>query len=108
MSSVTGHNATVFIIIVCVRSLCTIKFCPSQQPFSVEFFVGALVVVVCFILVTVLDHFGSWDPLWALIKTTISAARNHRYTCLNYSIYNTLVSFPDPIHSSLIPRPHPL
>ncbi|CAI8044519.1 Solute carrier family 35 member F5 [Geodia barretti] len=49
----------------------------GQQPFSVEFFVGALVVVVCFILVTVLDHFGSWDPLWALIKTTISAARNH-------------------------------
>jgi drug/metabolite transporter (DMT)-like permease len=49
----------------------------GQQPFSVGFLVGALVLVVCFILVTVLDHFGSWDPLWALIKTTVSAARNH-------------------------------
>ena len=39
---------------------------------------GALMIVVCFVLVTVLDHFGSWDPLWALIKTTVSAARNYR------------------------------
>ena len=50
-----------------------------QNPFSVEFFIGALIVVVCFVIVTVLDHFGSWDPLWALIKKAVTATREYRY-----------------------------
>jgi hypothetical protein len=44
----------------------------------VKFFVGALIVVICFVIVTVLDHFGSWDPLWALIKKIVIAVRDYR------------------------------
>jgi solute carrier family 35 protein F5 len=50
----------------------------GQNPFSVMFFVGALIVVICFVIVTVLDHFGSWDPLWALIKKIVIAVRDYR------------------------------
>ena len=60
---------------------------PPQSSFSWEFLLGALMVVVCFVIVTVLDHFGSWDPLWALIKKAVTLAREYR---LVHRIYHSI------------------
>ena len=49
-----------------------------QASFSWLFFCGAVLIVMAFIGVTVLDHFGAWDPLWVGIKKLFLMAKDVR------------------------------
>lgn len=55
------------------------NFSYLQAPFSWMFLVGAIIVLLGFIGITVLDHYGARDPLWIGIKKVFSAIRNYRY-----------------------------
>jgi len=43
------------------------------------FIVGAVFILLAFIGVTILEHYGAWDPVWVAIKTTFTAAREITY-----------------------------
>lgn len=39
-----------------------------QAVFSWMFLLGAVVIVLGFVGVAILEHLGAWDPIWAKIK----------------------------------------
>ena len=43
-------------------------FVSPQTTFSIQFFVGAVLVIIAFVCVALLEHYGSWDPAWRLSK----------------------------------------
>jgi len=47
----------------------------GKAHFSWMFIVGAVFILLAFIGVTILEHYGAWDPVWVAIKTTFTAAR---------------------------------
>ena len=50
----------------------------AQAQFSIEFFFGAAMIVIAFILIAILDHSDGWDPVWLLVKKTWNYAKDHR------------------------------
>ncbi len=52
----------------------------AQAQFSIEFFFGAAIIVIAFVLIAILDHSNGWDPVWLLVKKTWNYAKDHRYT----------------------------
>lgn len=62
--STSAVYARVYIYILCICIHLQVKF-------SVEFLVGAGIVVIVFVLVTLIDYFGNGsDPIWTLMKKT--------------------------------------
>ncbi|XP_064389077.1 solute carrier family 35 member F5-like isoform X2 [Halichondria panicea] len=51
----------------------------GQANFSWMFVLGAVLIIISFVGVTVLDHFGAWDPLWAGAKILFLKARDYRH-----------------------------
>lgn len=39
---------------------------------------GALCIAVAFVCVAIVDHWGSWDPLWLGLKKCIALAKDYR------------------------------
>ena len=48
---------------------------PLQADISAMFIVGAVFIVLAFIGVTILEHYGAWDPVWAAIKSAFASAK---------------------------------
>ena len=54
------------------------NFQHTQASFSLLFFFGAVLIILAFIGVTVLDHYGAWDPLWVGMKKLFIMAKDAR------------------------------
>ena len=39
-----------------------------QTDFSAQFFCGAVLLVVAFVGVSVLEAYGGWDPVWRVLS----------------------------------------
>jgi len=62
-------------VCLCVYHVCIAILLQShfavQVSFSWLFFVGASAILLAFVLVTFLEHYGSWDPIWNITKKTL-------------------------------------
>lgn len=57
----------------------------GETEFSILFFFGALLLVVAFIVIAIIDHSSGWDPLWVGLKRIM-------YLMKDYSAHNDLQS----------------
>jgi solute carrier family 35 protein F5 len=48
----------------------------EKTTFSFVFFIGAILVLVAFVCVALLEHYGRWDPAWKLVKIIQRIFRN--------------------------------
>ncbi|KAL5489056.1 hypothetical protein EMCRGX_G018103 [Ephydatia muelleri] len=50
----------------------------GKASISWEFFIGALVMILAFVCITLLDNYSNWDPVWIGIRKLCTAARGIR------------------------------
>lgn len=49
-----------------------------QTHISALFVVGAILIVLSFIFVAVIEHWSGWDPMWVVMKRFFLMARDYR------------------------------
>ena len=74
--------------IVCTVHVLNIQPVFVQASISWEFFIGALVMILAFVCITLLDKNSNWDPVWIGIRKLCTAARGIRCVCFrNGGVY---------------------